>query len=174
MRGFLAGLVMLATFCLSWTDAQACGDKFLVLGRGVRSQRAAGASHPGSILVYLDPKGHLPEAMQAMRLETHLKLAGHKIRSVETHTELEAALASGHYDIILADISNMRALESDVRSSPASPALLPVIYNPTGEELAMAERQYACVMKSPSKKQHFLAVIDDAMVLRLKEGRAAR
>jgi hypothetical protein len=174
MRRFLPGLVMLATLCLSWTDAQACGDKFLVLGRGVRNQRAAGASHPARILVYLDPNGHLAEAMQEMNLGTHMKLAGHKVRSVETRADLATALASGHYDIVLADISNMRALESDVRSAPAKPALLPVIYNPTGEELAMAERQYSCVMKSPSKKQHFLAVIDDAMVLRLKEGRTVR
>lgn len=38
--------------------------------------------------------------------------------------------------------------------------------------LAAAERQYRCVMKSPSKKQHFLKVIDEAVVLRQRAVRA--
>ena len=40
---------------------------------------------------------------------------------------------------------------------------------PTGEELAEAEKEWSCVMKSPSTNKHYLAVIDEAMVLKKKE-----
>ncbi len=71
---------------------------------------------------------------------------------------------------MLADISEMTALEQAVGSSPRSPHLLPVIHNATGEELEQAKAEFSCVLSSPSTQKHYLAVIDEAMVLR-KKGR---
>lgn len=156
--GLASGLLLTA-----WADATACGDKFLVIGRGRRTHTAARAA---SILIYMNPKTELPEAMRELQIPSTLKQAGHKTRAVESRAQVEAALQSGKYDLVLAALSDMIALEPEVASAPSRPSLLPVIYNPTGEELAAAERAYSCVMRSPSKNQHFLAVIDDAMELR--------
>lgn len=157
--------------CLGASDGFACGDKFLVIGRGLRSQRAKGAVQKASILMYLDPQGGLPAAMREEGLETNLKLAGHRLHSVSDRRELAQELRAQSYDIVLAGIEDMGRIEAELGAAPARPTLLPIIYNPTGEELAAAERRYQCVMKSPSKKQHFLAVIDDAMQSRQKAAR---
>ncbi len=154
-------------------DAQACGDKFLVIGRGVRAQRARGAVHKTSILIYASPRGRLPEALKAGQLETNLRLAGHTLRQVDDRDTLSAELKAGRHDLVMADISDMLGLEPEVGSAPSRPYLLPVIHNPTGEELAEAERLHRCVMRSPSKKQHYLAVIDEALKQRRRGGRAA-
>ncbi len=161
----LVALLLLA----AGREGTACGDKFLVIGRGRRVYTAA---HPASILIYLNPKTPLPRALRELNIPSTLKAAGHKTRSVETPAQLDAALASGRYDIVLGDISDMTALEPKVGAAPSHPKLLPVIYNPTGAELTAAEREYACVMRSPSKDQPFLAVIDDAMELRIRRASA--
>jgi hypothetical protein len=159
-------VAMTLAACLAGTDTHACGDKFLVIGRGVRAQRAKGAVHRASILMYLDPRTDVPAAVKDAKLETNLKLAGHRIRSVETPAALDAALLTGDIDIVLVGVADMKALESRAGDAPSRPTLLPILYDPTEEDLAAAERQYRCVMRSPGKTQHFLAVIDEAMVLR--------
>ena len=170
MPRMMLGLMIAGGAVLVAREASACGDKLLVIGRGVRSQRAHGAVQRASILVYLDTGGRLQAAMKEMQLESNLRLAGHSLRSVESRAELGEQARSGRYDILLADISEMVALEGEVGSSPARPVLLPVIYNPTGEELAEAEAEFSCVMRSASTSKHYLAVIEEAMVLR-KKGR---
>ncbi len=152
-------------------EGTACGDKFLVIGRG---RRVYSAAHPASILIYLNPRTPLPRALRELKIPAALKAAGHRTRSVESEAQLDAALASGQYDLVLADLSDMTALEPKVGAAPSHPKLLPVIYNPTGAELAAAEREYACVMRSPSKEQPFLAVIDDAMELRTRRASAGQ
>lgn len=170
MSKILLCLVLAGGALLGAREAGACGDKFLVIGRGVRQQRAQGAVHRARVLLYQDPAGQLDAALRAQKVETHLKLAGHKLDSVESRAELSERLAAGKYDIVLAPISEMAALEQAVGGGPTKPFLLPVIYNPTGEELAQAEAEFSCVMKSPSTQKHYLAVIDEAMVLRKKGG----
>lgn len=169
MRRIVLGLLLMMGALLVVREAGACGDKFLVIGRGVRQQRAQGAVQRASILLYRDAQGQLDAALREQKVETHLKLAGHTLRSVDGRSQLIERLASGRYDIVLASLSEMAAVEQALGSSPTRPFLLPVIHNPTGEELAQAETDFSCVMSSPSTKKHYLAVIDEAMVLRKKE-----
>jgi|KBSSwiStaDraftv2_1062776.scaffolds.fasta_scaffold108037_2 hypothetical protein len=170
MRGVLVGLGLAATTLLAG-DGLCCGDKFLVVGRGVRAQRLNGAVHHASILIYVSPKGGLDAALRETGLDRDLSLAGHKVRAVADRGQLESALASGKQDIVLAGISDMTALEPLVGAAPRRPSLLPIIYNPTGEELEAAKKEYRCVMRSPSTQQGYLAVIEDAMRQR---GQSAR
>lgn len=163
------GLVLAGGALLAAREAGACGDKFLVIGRGVRQQRAQGAVQRASILLYLDSRGELERTLREEKVEANLKLAGHTLRSVASRSELTERLASGKYDIVLVSLSDIPAVEQAVGSGPARPFLLPVIHNPTGEELAEAESEYSCVMRSPSTKKHYLAVIDEAMALKKKE-----
>lgn len=171
MRKILVAAVALAGY-LAGVDGFACGDKFLVIGRGPRSQRARGAVQKAAILMYLDPRGELPEAIKEEGLESDLKLAGHKVRYVTDRRAVGEELRGQRYDIVLAGIADMESLESVVGAAPSRPTLLPIVYQPTAEELEAARKRYECVMRSPGKKQHYLAVIDDAMVLRHKRARA--
>ena len=164
-------LLLAGAGLLMGQEAGACGDKFLVVGRGVRQQRMQGAVQRASILLFHDPQGHLQTALRESNLKENLKLAGHRLDAAEGLAELKQRLETGKYDIVLADISEMAALEQEISSSLAKPFLLPVIYNPSGEELAEARTEFSCVMRSPSTRKHYLAVIDDAMVLRRKRSK---
>lgn len=140
----------------------ACGDKFVVLGRGVRFQRIHAARHPASILVYMSPGSRVAQADKEFQLQAMLKLAGHKPVAVEgpgfTH-----ALSSKKYDLVLADLADAAKLEQEASSAPSKPAVVPVLYNPTSAELATAEESYSCVLQASKKNRHLLAVLDEVM-----------
>ena len=163
--GLAAGAV-----CLGWADAQACGDKFLVVGRGVKYQRAHAAVHPASILIYMNPASRLPAAAREIKLESNLKQAGHKVQTIEDPTRLDDALKSAQYDLVLADVADSPSLEKHVGARPSRPVVMPVLYHPTADELAAAQKQYGCAMKAPAKD--YLAAIDDAIAQKLKRASA--
>lgn len=149
-------------------DALACGDKLVVVGRGLRPKRARSATQ-ASILVYADPKGPLPAALQGGHLREDLERAGHHVRSVTTRAELRNALDTGGYDLVLADLASAQGLEDDAKRSSSRPAVLPTLYNPSDAELAAAAKDYACIMKAPGSQKDYLAVVNDALALRSKQ-----
>jgi ABC-type amino acid transport substrate-binding protein len=143
----------------------ACGDKFLVVGRGVRYTRVRAAARPASILLYMNPASRVPAAVKDAKLEASLKQAGHKVQTVETASQLNDALKTSKFDLVVADVADGPALEKQVSKS-AGPAVVPVLYNPTDGELAAARQEYGCALKTPSKDP--LAAIDEAMAQRAK------
>src|SRR4051812_6071733 len=80
--------------------ANACGDKFLMLGRGVKFQRAYAAIYPASIVIYAQPQRHATNAIRDPRLQNELKLAGHHVAIVETEAALTQTLKSEPVDLI--------------------------------------------------------------------------
>jgi hypothetical protein len=85
-------------------DVFACGDKFLVGGRGTRYQRPKNA-RAASVLIYADPSSVVPATLKKMKVESLLKLEGHRSTKVETFEQLSAVVSSGRYDVILAAAS---------------------------------------------------------------------
>jgi hypothetical protein len=143
--------------------ALACGDKLLVLGRHVRSQRARGAIQRGSILVLLDQAGQLQAALRATDFGRDLELAGHRVRLVWSVRELGNEIGSGGYDIVIADIADVAALGPELAAAPGGPVLLPVVVNTTGDEWSEAAARFSCIRRSPSAGKHYLAVIEEAL-----------
>jgi hypothetical protein len=149
--------------------ALGCGDKFVVLGRGVRFGRAFAAKYPASILIYMNPASNMPAAAKEFKLEKTLKGAGHKTRIVASSADLEQALASGKYDIVLADIADSAGLQKDAASAVSKPSVVPVLYKPTPEELAAVEKKYGCLIApASSRSADLLPVLDQAMQSRAK------
>jgi len=144
----------------------ACGDKFLVVGRGVRYTRVRAAAHPASILLYMNPASRVPAAVKDARLDVSLKQAGHKVQTVETASQLNEAFKTSKFDLVLADVNDGPSLEKQVGSQSPRPALVPVLYNPTDGELTAARQQYGCALKAPGKDP--LSAIDEAMAQRTK------
>jgi hypothetical protein len=147
------------------TDLLACGDKFLIVTRGTRFQRAA-ARTSASILVFANPASNLSKALVNVPIEATLRKAGYKPTTVTTVAELDAALSRGGWDVVLVDVADSRVVSGRTGSAPA-PVVLPVFYNVTGDELARAKKQYPAVLKSPTKSQPFLDAVDDALAARL-------
>src|SRR5688572_12296551 len=101
MRRQLVGLAAAAALCVP-VAGHACGDKLVVLGRGVRFERIHQAVNPGAVLVYLNPESNLPRADEEFHLSASLELAGHTVQTVGSAGELERAWRSGEADVILA------------------------------------------------------------------------
>lgn len=158
----------IAIFSLGAAAVLSCGDKFVVLGRGVRFQRVYMSAHPASILIYMNPASHMPAADKEYQLQAILKLAGHKASVVEDARELPKALSSRSYDLILADLPDVAGLERQTSAVASKPAVIPLVYNPTGAELKAAEKQYSCLVQASKKNHQLLAVIDEAMLGKLK------
>lgn len=82
-------------------DLLACGDKFLVSGRGTRYQRPKNA-RAASVLIYANPASGLPATLQKVKVESVLKHEGHRSTTVATFDQLSAILEGGRFDVIVA------------------------------------------------------------------------
>jgi hypothetical protein len=166
MRKSVLALSALAGLLCLGQPLFACGDKLVLLGRGIRFQRMIATKHPATILVYLNPSSGISSADREYQLRPLLKLAGHKPRTVATATELTREIGSGTYDLVLADYADAATLEKQITAANAKSALIPVIYNPSADQRAAAEKEYSCLV-APSKKSYdLLKVIDQAMATR--------
>lgn len=163
----LVGL-LIASGMATGGDVIACGDKFLIVSRGTRFQRAS-IRTPASILVYADPASNLPKALANVSVDATLRKAGYKPTTVTSAAEFDAALGRGGWDLVLVDVAQSSIVSSRVRGA-AAPMVLPVVYNAGGTGLAQAKKQFPLVLKSPTKNQAFLDTIDEALALQTKPG----
>ena len=150
-------------------DALACGDKLIIVGRGLRAKRKAVSQ--ASILVYARPGGSLPAALGEGGLQKNLERAGHRISRVDTEQGLKAALGAGGHDLVLADLEAAPRIEAQANAAPAHPTVLPTLYNPSHAELKAAESAFQSVLKAPAKEKDYLAVVDEAMAARAKQAK---
>jgi hypothetical protein len=144
----------------SWADvATACGDKFLIVGRGSRFQRAYVALHPASLLV-------VDANVTAQRdVQSRLKIAGHRLQIAKID-QLPQTLASGHYDFILADFHDVERVSRSLPRELSSAMILPVIDGSSKDDMAAAALQYKCLLQEAhgmKAARHFLAALDLAM-----------
>ena len=160
-RVFLHLVALAGTLCLSATSSNACGDKFLTVGRGVRYQRAHAAARPASVLLFTTPGSRAAAAAKQVRLEWSLRQAGHHVRTVADTAGLDAALGASHYDLVVAGPADSVALRDRLGANAMRSVVLPIVYRPTQAELATAERDFGPVLEVPGRDP--LAVVDAAM-----------
>jgi hypothetical protein len=101
----------------------ACGESMFHSDQGMRYHGAT-ARRPADILVYR------PEAAMGdstTQIYAGLQRAGHHLTVVGQEPAAIDALASRHFDLIIASPSDIDALKAHLNSSTGSPALLPVI-----------------------------------------------
>jgi hypothetical protein len=164
-RLLVVGVLVLSGVGAS-ADLLACGDKFLVVSRGTRYQRAGQAPHTASILVYLPASSSLPKAFERVS-EKETKKAGYRFVNVSNTNELDQALKQGGWDLLLTDLADSQAIRGRITGASA-PLLVPVAYQTTGTELAQAKKDYQKVLKGPIKTHAFLAALDDVLAFRAK------
>lgn len=151
---------------LSSSDASACGDKFLLLGRSLRYEEAYAAKHPASVILYAAPStGFATVQPEVFML---LKKAGHKAVAVDTRAALAEALKSTPFDVVFADVADLEAASADVAAAGSHAVVLAVIHAPSETEKKAAEKKYSCLLSAKGKDRHFLAVVNEVMRLREK------
>src|SRR5438552_18265118 len=110
MRRLIASLAVAFTaLAQGAVHLDACGDKLLVLGRGIRFQ-SRHTPRAASVLLYL-PATPAGQSMSDPNIESALREAGHTVRAVTTGEDLQGALRSGTYDVVLANITNAPDIE---------------------------------------------------------------
>ena len=145
--------------------AAGCGDKFVLVGGGARVNRSR---FPSRVLVFMNPSSRVPAAEKEFHVEATLTAAGHKAKVVESETEVQKALDTGKYDVVLADVADVPELRKRCGASASKPAVLPLLYKPTSEELSAAEKEANCHVQPSKKSSDLLAVIDETMKDRSK------
>jgi hypothetical protein len=125
----------------------ACGDKFLLIGRALKYQKAYASAHPGTILIYDAPGSRVGAIVRELQLQQMLTGAGHKVQVVSTFAALEQAVKSTSPDIVLADSGDIAQLEQSVQHGTAIVSI--------------------AVLQS-GKNRHPLSVIDEALKVKAK------
>ena len=168
-RGLVLGLGLVGCALVLHGDAFACGDKLLVVGRGLRPRHVKAAPQRASILLYANPGGALPAALAEGGLQKDLERAGHRLNRVGSEEELTKALGTGSYDLVVADFKIATKVEAAASQAPAHPTVLPALYKPSSAELKTARSQFKCVLNAPGDDKDYLTVIDEAMATRASQ-----
>lgn len=148
---FLGGLVLVSLPI----GAAACSDTLYRVGRDV-SYRTYTAPLPGNVLVY----GHSDGARV---LAEALAQSGHGVRFVDNQIELTSALASRHYDVVIAPYSEHDVIEASSSASGSDKTTyLPVALN--RNEAEVASQSYAKVLVADQHEiKHYLKAIHRAL-----------
>ena len=172
MRRVLFPLFLALAVVQSVQRADACGDKFLLVGRGVRFQHAYAAIYPARILIYADPLARGSEMIRDPRFQAVLARAGHKVSSIATTAAFGQALKSSEIDLVLVDWASLPGLQ--VADAASKPVVLPVMSKPTKAETEACRQQYNCQLKDSDRVEQYLNVIENTMKVRIKSQQAQK
>jgi hypothetical protein len=170
VRRILTAVAVAAIVTAVTADLDACGDKFLRVGRSARFRRYA-AVHPAAILIY-SPADSTPAGIK--EFEAILTRAGHKTLALANGADISQALSAAPYDLVIADYSDSNRVRDDLRAAASKAGLLPILYKPSKSVAEQAEREFTCLIKPHAMtKYDALAEIDRLMQLRQHVAAAA-
>src|SRR5580765_882918 len=106
-RGLVIAAAVAAVLALCQGVAAGCGDKFVLIGGAARVNRS---KFPSRVLVFMNPASRVPAAEKEFHVEATLTAAGHKAKVVESGAEVQKALDTGKYDLVLADVADVPEL----------------------------------------------------------------
>jgi len=148
--------------------ALACGDKFLMVGRGAKFQRAYASVHPGKVLIYARPSTSAKAAIRDPQLHRALRQAGHAVSVIEDWALLEQALKSAPSDVILVDVAEAGRLDEALATAPTRPDTLYVAF-----PSAAPSSDVVCRLKSSDKPIRFLDEVENVMKARAKRAKVS-
>jgi len=163
MRKVPPACLAIAFSLLSFNTANACGDKLLAMTRNIGIYKAYVPWRTASILIYQVQR---TSPLRDKQFQSSLKQAGHKVRAVESASQLERSLSTGKYDLVLAEISEADALTRRLSSLHASLSVLPVLTKATKNEMVAAEKEYGVAIQIPAVFTEHLEAIDRMMKLK--------
>jgi hypothetical protein len=147
----IAGLVVAVTTLLPSGPAAACGDKLSMMGGGVSFERINFSRHRGNVVMLLAPDSRLRAVAGDHQLTRSLEKAGHRVRALETTSELASVLQSGSVDVVLVDGDSAGSLQRHMAAaSPGTsgPIVLTVVYKPDDDGVPMHHLDRLCVARA--------------------------
>ena len=150
----------------NWVPAHACGDKFMLLARGMSFQRAYAALHPGGVVVYVeDTAGAEARTKDFRKL---LVRAGHTVRLAAGRAELER-LRVDPADIVIAATSQSAVLIDTVAGLAPQPTVLLVLMD-KDKKAAATPPDKTWAWKQSDSAMQILRIIDATMKQRIQSG----
>jgi hypothetical protein len=167
--------IVILAVSAAWRVAEACGNKLLLVGRGVKFGRAYVSEYPGHILVYARPSADPKAAIRDPGLHKRLRQAGHAVSVIEDAALLDQALRTVAIDVMLADVTEAESLERLVAASRSRPMTRYVLFRLSNkEEEKRLQQQFICPLKGSDGIARYLDVVEETMKERTAAGRAAR
>jgi hypothetical protein len=123
-RFLLSSLVLSAALAVMPTPSQACGEGAFNTGKGLAYQGYL-APRPATVLIYSAPDSTTSHADRDA-LYAGLKKAGHSLTIVTDADALTSALHDHQYDVVIASLDTVDAVEAATASVASKPHLLPV------------------------------------------------
>jgi len=160
-------LIGLALFVcvLSFSNAPACGDKFIVGPSGARLEQPNVASIPARILIYRDVTSDTTSALRDPQLIAALKDAGHTPVTAEGMEGLESSVKGGKFDLILVDYASVQKVRDELGTSTPHMRLVPVLDRTSRHFLSEAKKEFTVVMNVPATVSSVLSTINKAMTV---------
>ena len=173
--------VVVAVVVLNPALVDACGEKLLTLGRAIRFQ-SRHTPRAASVLLYV-PQTDRGQPLTDPNLESALREAGHAVRAATTSADLENALRSGDYDVVLANLTDAPDLERAQAVTERNVVVLPAVYlvapaqqtKPQAKsDRDSASKAFGVVVEVPGRPGHYCSAVDRAMELKLKRERSSK
>jgi hypothetical protein len=146
---------------------QACGDKFLMVGRGAKFQRAYASVYPGKVLIFARPSTDPKAAIRDPQLHRALRQAGHAVSVIEDWALLEQALKSVPVDVVLVDVAEATRLQTAMSASPTRAEALYVAF-----PSAVQRGDVICRLKSSDRPLRYLDEVENTMKARVRAQKA--
>ena len=161
MSRALIVLVVIAGALAGHTTAlEACGDKFLMVGRGAKFQRAYASVYPGKVVIFARPSTAPKAAIRDPQLQKAMRQAGHAVSVIEDWALLEQALKTVPIDVVLVDAVEAGRLEQAMAAAPTRPSALYVAFS------SDVPKDVVCRLKSTDKPLKYLDELEGAMKTR--------
>jgi hypothetical protein len=142
-------------------QAQACGEVMYRMGGALR-YHAFITRHPAEILMYADA-AETKQPSYHDEFHRNLEKAGHKVTVVGSQDALAQALATHHYDVIIAYATSLPTINAQLAHVQKEPSLIPVFQN--GSDVA-ARKQYPLALNENADLNQFLKTIEQTMKAR--------
>jgi hypothetical protein len=143
----------------------ACGDKLLLVGRGLKFQRAYASLNPGHVLVYARATLSANAAIRNPQLHRTLRQAGHSVSVIEDAGLLEQALRSTTVDVVLTDVNEADRVSSSLAAASATPPEVLFVAYPAANG-SSSPPAVVCKLKPSDRALKYLDAIEDAMKVR--------
>jgi len=148
--------------------AHACGDKFMMAGRGPRFQRVYASVYPGKVLIYAKPSSDRKAGILNPQLHKVLRQAGHTVTVVEEWAQLEQAMNREAPDVLLIDANDAARLAPILTSSRGRPEAMYVASSKNA-----TAGNVVCRLKASDGERKYLDEIENVMKARTKLARAS-
>lgn len=156
----LTAALIVSGLLVAPAPARACGEGQFNVGQGLRYQGYL-APHPATVLVYADPASGADSA-DRQAVYHGLEQAGHRVTVVTDSDALSRALASKHYDVVIANFNDVAAVESSVGNTPEKPLMLPVVARSERNSPALSSK-FALFLIDGASLGQYLKVINQAV-----------